>query len=122
MLIAGSLPQVSATEIVGILGGRLKLGLLSDWLRRMNGWGPRADTGNRPCSPQGRGRTLLPEEAHACGAFGGGTGLASNNDEEAGQNTDRALQNTLEVESSQLFSRDNRCIFGEAGGECGLKG
>ena len=106
--MAGSLPQVCATDTTGTLCGKLRLGLLSDWLRRMKGWGPRIDTGSLPRSPQGRGRMLLPEEAHACGGLGTGKGCASNKDGEAGQNTERALLNTLEVESSLLFSLDHR--------------
>lgn len=38
--IAGSLPHVSATEMPLDVGGRLRLGLRSEWVRRMKGRGP----------------------------------------------------------------------------------
>lgn len=63
--INGSLPQVSATEMPGDLGGRLRLGLRSEWLRRMKGRGPRTDTGNLARLPKGRGRKDTPVDDHA---------------------------------------------------------
>lgn len=63
--IVGSLPQVSATEMPGDLGGRLRLGLRSEWLRRTNGRGPWTDTGNLPRLPQERERNETPVEVHA---------------------------------------------------------
>lgn len=91
MLMAGSLPQVSANETMGALDGRLRLGLLSEWLRRMKGLGPRTDIGSLPRFPQERGTTLPLMEAQAWGGQGTGQGWASNSEDEAGQKTERAL-------------------------------
>lgn len=89
--MAGSLPQVSANETMVALVGRLRLGLWSEWLRRMKGCGPRTDIGSLPRSPQGRGTTWPPVEAQVCGGRGTGQGWALNIEGEAGQKTERAL-------------------------------
>lgn len=104
------------------LGGWFRLGLRSDWLRLMKGFGP--CTGSFTRSPQSVDVTGPLVEVQACGGRGTGQGLASNREGEAGQKTDRALLNTRDEgnESSLLFSRDQRCILGDAGGDGALMG
>ena len=123
-LRAGSLPQVCATEMVGARGGML--GLRSEWLRFTKGFGPRADMGNLPRSPQARVRTLTPVAVQAWGGCGTGQEWASNSDADAGQKTERALLISREAGdapgSSLLLPRENLWNLGEAGGDGALKG
>lgn len=121
--IAGSLPQVSATEMRCDCCGRLRLCLRSEWLRLIKGRAPWTDAGVLPRVSKVCKRNETLVEVHACGGLLTEQGWASNMDGETGQKTERALLIVLALdESSLLFSLDHLCTFGEAGGDGALKG